>query len=236
MVTGTGWANLCDVCFLIGEWEEASELARQQLRRGELTGGLYSEPSFVFVLAEIDAARAGETDETIATARRIVELAHARLDDQMVVTLLPVAAWMLARAGEDSAGPLLDQFVERRRRNIGGLIPGAWSVYAALAFDRLGRKGELARLGERPGLRFLEAAVAIDSARFDEAAETLAAIGAAQLEAETWLLGADERRGAGDEPGADERVARARALFQRLGATARLRELEAEVSSRSGGS
>ena len=227
LVTGTGWANLCDVCFLVGEWEEASELARQQLRRREQTGGLYSEPSFVFVLAEIDAARAGETAETTATARRIVELAHARLDDQMVVTVLPAAAWMLARAGEDDAGSLLDQFVERRRRNIGGLIPGAWSVYAALAFDRLGRTGELAALGDQPGSRFLEAALAIDSARYDDAAATLAAVGATQFEAEALVLASHERQRAGDERGADERVARARERLERLGAAARLRKLDA---------
>ena len=226
LVTGTGWSNLCDVCFLIGEWEEASDLARQQLRRRELTGGLYSEPSFVFVLAEIDAARSGETHETVATARRIVQLAHARLDDQMVVTILPAAAWMLARAGEDDAGSLLDQFGERRRRNVGGLIPGAWSVYAALAYSRLGRSGEFTALGDVPGSRFLQAALAIDSGRYDDAAETPAAIGATQLEAEARLLAAHERRSAGDGRGAAQQVARACERLKRLGATAQLRKLD----------
>jgi tetratricopeptide (TPR) repeat protein len=78
IVTGPGKANLCDTCFLVGEWDEAAEIARQELERGERAGGLYSEPTFVFVLAEIAAARSGEVAESVAAARRIVELAHAR--------------------------------------------------------------------------------------------------------------------------------------------------------------
>ena len=130
MVTGPGQGNLCEACFLAGEWEEASDIARHELARSEVAGGLYSEPSFVFVLAEIDAARSGETDETVASARRMVELAYARVDDQMVVTVVSAAAWMLARAGDEDAGPLLDQVVARRRQNLGGVGPGTWTVYA----------------------------------------------------------------------------------------------------------
>jgi hypothetical protein len=157
----------------------------------------------------------------------MVELAHARVDDQVVVPIVAAASWMLARAGERDAGLLLNDFLERRQRNPGGLIPGLWTVHAALALDRLGRGSELAALGERPGSRFLEAALAIDSGCYDDAAATLAAVGAPQLEAEVQMLAARSRRAAGDERGAEERLARARELLRRLGAIARLRELYA---------
>jgi tetratricopeptide (TPR) repeat protein len=177
----------------------------------------------------------GDLEEALSTARlglavyaRLgVELAHARVDDQVVVPIVAAAAWMLARAGEKDARLLADELLERRQRNLGGLLPGVWTVHAALALDRLGRGSELAALGERPGSRFLEAALAIDSGRYVDAAATLAAVGAPQLEAEVQVLAARERRAEGDERGAEERLARARELLAGLGATARLRELDA---------
>jgi tetratricopeptide (TPR) repeat protein len=177
----------------------------------------------------------GDLEEALSTARlglavyaRLgVELAHARVDDQVVVPIVAAAAWMLARAGEKDARLLADELLERRQRNLGGLLPGVWTVHAALALDRLGRGSELAALGERTGSRFLEAALAIDSGRYVDAAATLAAVGAPQLEAEVQVLAARERRAEGDERGAEERLARARELLAGLGATARLRELDA---------
>jgi len=91
-----------------------------------------------------------------------------------------------------------------------------------------GLRGALASLDERPGPRFLEAALQIDAGRFTEAAATLREIRAPQLEAEALVLAARNGDGAA--------LARARELLHGLGATARLRELEGEVSSRSGGS
>ncbi len=219
-----------DVRALLRRYHETLRLELERYGGTVGAGGLYSEPSFVFVLAEIEAARSGETNQTVASARHMVELAHARVDDQVVVPVVAAAAWMLARAGDADAGLLVDEFVERRQRNPGGLIPGMWTVHAALALDRLGRRGELAALGERPGSRFLEAALAIDSGRYVDAAKTLAAVGAPQLEAEVQVLAACERRAGGDEHGAEERLARARELLQRLGATARLRELDAAAA------
>ncbi|HEY6076117.1 MAG TPA: hypothetical protein VIV36_04700, partial [Gaiella sp.] len=71
----------------------------------------------------------------------------------------------------------------------------------------------------------LEVALAIDSGRPADAAETLQAMGSPQLEAEVRMLAARERRDAGDTAGAERELARARELLASLGATARLREL-----------
>jgi hypothetical protein len=131
----------------------------------------------------------------------------------------------------DEARGLLDDFLARRRGNPRGVMPGYWTVFAALALERVGRSGTLAELGERPGPRFLEAALQIDARRFTDAAATLREIGARQLEAEALVLAARSGDGAA--------LGRARELLRGLGAAARLRELDdamADVSSRSGGS
>ena len=123
----------------------------------------------------------------------------------------------------------MDDFLVRRRANPRGVMPGYWMVYLALACESVGggRSGALASLDERPGPRFLEAALEIDAGRFEEAAAILREIGAPQFEAEALVLAA--RGGDGDVLG------RARELLERLGATARLRELDAVSPSRSGG-
>ncbi len=226
MVVGPGQGNLSEMCFVAGDWAEAEEIARCELARGERTGGLYSDPAFLFIVAEIEFARSGDAERSIGSARRMVDLAYPRIDDQIVVSTIAEASWMLARAGDPGAGPLVDDFVARRTQNPVGVPPGHWIVYAALALDRLGRGGELAAIGERPGSKFLEAALALDAARYDEAVEVLHAIGALQLEAEVATLAARERRAAGDERGAEDRLRRARDLFSALGASARLRELD----------
>ena len=105
-------------------------------------------------------------------------------------------------------------------------MPGYWIAYIALTLERIGRPGALSDLEEPPGSRFLEAALAIDSGRYVDAAKTLplsgrsaargGGAGARSVRAPSW----------GRRAGAEQRLARARELLQLLGATARLRELE----------
>ena len=135
---------------------------------------------------------------------------------------------MLVRAGEESEpAALLDELLERWRANPHGGRPGWWTTHAALALEWIGRSGALADLGMYSGSHFVEAALAIDIGRLVDAAETLKAVGAPQLEAETRIAAARSLRDDGDEDGAARQLDHARALLERLGATARLRELEA---------
>jgi tetratricopeptide (TPR) repeat protein len=227
---GTGGfvnGNLCETCFLIGAWDEAAAIAHAQLERAVMVGGLYYEPFFVFVDAEVGLVREGRTGEAVVSARRQVELAYARGDDQAVMPIVAAAAWTLARAGRaDEASSLLDDLLDRRRANPLGFMPGYWLLLAALALERVGRAGELASLDEPPGSRFLEAALGIDSGRFGDAAEVLREIGSPQLEAEARCLHSRALRAAGDDVSAEQELARARELFRGLDADARLRGLE----------
>ena len=230
---GTGGfavGNLCEALFLAGHWDEAEELATAELERAAKVGGLYYEPFFQFVLAELGLVRFGLADEAVANARRGIELGYSRGDDQSVYPSLAIAAWTLARTGyTGEARVLLDEILARRRRNRRGVMPGYWTIYASLAADLVeAPRGALASLEESPGPRFLEAALHVDAGRFAEAAATLCEIGAPQLEAEALVLASREGDGA--------ELGRALDLLHGLGATARLRELGTEVSSRSGGS
>ena len=222
---GFALGNLCEGCFFAGQWEEAEAIANAELERAEKVGGLYYEPFFRFILAELGLVRSGRVDEAVAAVRLGVELGYARGDDQSVFPSLATAAWTLARTGStDEAAALFDELLARRRANRQGVMPGYWILYVSLAGELVGgRRGVLAALDERPGPRFLEAALQIDSGRLAEAAATLREIGAPQLEAEVLVLAAGE--------GDDAALARARELLSGLGATARLRQLEA--SSRS---
>ena len=227
---GFALGNLCEACFFAGQWEEAEAIANAELERARKVGGLYYEPFFRFILAELGLVRSGRVDEAVAAVRLGVELGYARGDDQSVFPSLATAAWTLARTGSaDEARALVDELLARRRGNRQGVMPGYWMVYVSLACELVGGlRGALASLDERQGPRFLEAALQIDAGRFTEAAAALREIGAPQLEAEALVLAARDGDGAA--------LARARELLDGLGATARLRELEAEVSSRSGGS
>jgi hypothetical protein len=232
MVVGTAQGNLCEACLLAGRWDEAEAIAASELERAERAGGLYSESVFMFVQAELALVCAGRVEDAVASARRQVLVARSREDDQVVLPALASAAWLLARGGhETEAASLLDEFLERRIANPGGVSPGYWMVYAALALDRVGRGGALASLHESSAPRFLEAALEIDAGRPDEAAEMLRAIGVLPLEAEARIVAARE------DVDRERNLERARELLQRLGAIARLRELDAEIeaTSRSAG-
>ena len=107
-------------------------------------------------------------------------------------------------------------------------MAGYWSTLIALTLGRIGRRGALVGLGEPEGSRFLEAGHAVDEARFADAALVLQEIGARPLEAEVRVLAA---QGSLDT---ERHLDRARELLRELGATARLRELDAVSPSRSG--
>ena len=156
-----------------------------------------------------------------------MEQGRARGDDQAFLPVVSGAAWTLTRVGdEEGARALLDELLDRRRANPRGVMPGYWFAFIALALAGLGGSGVLAELDEPPGSAWLEAGLAIDDGRFDEATAVLERIGAPQLEAETLVLAARARRESGDADGAEARLTRARELLSALGATARLREVD----------
>ena len=96
---GFALGNLCEACFFAGQWEEAEAIANAELERARKVGGLYYEPFFRFILAELGLVRSGRVDEAVAAVRLGVELGYARGDDQSVFPSLATAAWTLARTG-----------------------------------------------------------------------------------------------------------------------------------------
>ena len=66
---GFALGNLCEACFFAGQWEEAEAIANAELDRARKVGGLYYEPFFRFILAELGLVRSGRVDEAVAAVR-----------------------------------------------------------------------------------------------------------------------------------------------------------------------
>ena len=191
----------------------------------------------MFVISELGLAREGLVAEAADSARRQVELAYARGDDQAVLPIVAAAAWTLARAGRaDEASSLLDDLLDRRRANPHGFMPGYWTLLASLALERIGRSGALASLDEPAGSRLLEAALADRLGPVRRRCGGAPRDRAPQLEAESRVLAARERDAAGDATGAEHELTRAREPPgpRRDGAPPRA-DAETEATSRSGG-
>jgi len=234
---GFAYGNLVEAQFFAGEWEDAARVSVAELERARRTGGLYQEPLFELVLAELGLVQEGKVDEAVESARRQVAAARARSDDQAVFGVCSHCAWTFARGGaDDEAGALLDELLARRRERPWGVAPGWWTVAMALTLEQLGRAGELVELPEPEGSRFLAAAREVDVGAFAAAAEILREIGARQFEAESRILAAREALAAGGGEDAADHARRARELLLELDARARLAELDAGLRSRSGGS
>jgi predicted ATPase len=234
---GFAFGNLVEAQFFAGDWDEAAETSVAELDRARRSGGLYQEPLFEQVLAELGFVRDGLVDAAVEIARRQVAAARERADDQALFGVCSLCAWTFVRAGEgDEARGLVDELLSRRRDRPWGVAPGWWTVVLALTLERLGRAGAFLELPEPEGSRFLAAAQALDAGDYATGADILREIGARPLEAETRVLAAREALAAGDEAEEGRQLERARSLLRELGANARLAALEASLTTRSGGS
>ena len=240
MIGGSGgfaFGNLVEAQFIAGDWDEAAATSIAELERADRTGGLYQEPLFRLVLAELAFVRDGRADEAVETARSQVAAARERNDDQAVFGVCSLCAWTFVRAGvDDEAGAMLDELLARRRARPSAVAPGWWTVAIALTLERLGRSGALLELPEPGGSRFLVAARAIDAGDAAAGAEILREIGARPFEAESRVLAARDALAARDGDSAEAHARRSRELLLQLDARARLTELADGLRSRSVGS
>ena len=240
MIGGSGgfaFGNLVEAQFIAGDWDEATATSIAELERADRTGGLYQEPLFRLVLAELAFVRDGRAEEAVETARSQVAAARERNDDQAVFGVCSLCAWTFVRAGvDDEAGAMLDELLSRRRNRPWGVAPGWWTVAIALTLERLGRSGALLALPEPEGSRFLVAARAIDAGEAAAGAEILRELGARPFEAESRVLAARDALAAGDGESAVFHASRSRELLLQLDARARLAQLADGLRSHSGGS
>jgi class 3 adenylate cyclase len=222
--------SLAELLFLVGGWDEADRIAAEEILRAGRTGGLYQESMFMKIRAEIALARTG-VDESTSAAAAGLEHARGTGDVQAVLPALAYAARVFARAGREvEAATHLDELLAFRRGNPGGVMAGEWAMLTALALWRLGRGGDLAQLGSSPTTRWLDAALLVESGRLETAADMLRAIGALPHEAEVRVLAASELLES-DEAAASAQIDRAREIYRRLDARARLRDLDGLVAA-----
>ena len=147
--------------------------------------------------------------------------------------MFSVSAWTLSRTGHATeARAVLDELLQRRRANPTGVMAGYWTTLAALALERIGLSGPLAALGEPGGSRFLEVALAIDEGRYADG-RRLSGRSAPRSSRPRRASSPPVRRHRRGSRTRRRRTGSAPACFSRgLNAVARLRELDAETSSR----
>jgi class 3 adenylate cyclase/tetratricopeptide (TPR) repeat protein len=206
-----------------GRWEQALELAEQEIARLETGARHYLEPEWRMFRARIRFARgdrAGAGEDTAVAVDRSRESGDA----QLTIPSLALHARVRCPSHRSDALEAADELLEVCRRSPPG-VASEWFTEAALALAALGRPGDVDAIAETaPTMHtpWLDAGLALGHGRPTGAAEILGSMGALPWEAEARLLAA--RSGA--VAGLDEAIA----FFRRVSATAFLREAEALIA------
>ena len=215
-------ANLADLLYLNGTWEEALELAEQEIAR---------EPHYIQQVAFAIRARVRMARGDIDGARTDVEttLASARAiqDPQVLDPSLAEAAEVAWRGGDVArATSLLAELGSPLRPE------GTAVVEAALMLHRLGGTVDFGG-NEGSPTPWVEAALAIGADDLGRAADVLSGVGARAFEAAVRLRAAEVAAAEGRSSEASGHLAAALAFYREVGASAYVREAEALLAAAS---
>jgi tetratricopeptide (TPR) repeat protein len=218
--------------YLAGRWDEALAVMGESTARLEIDGAHYLETSWLQLQTLINLAR-GERGLAAAESERSLELARAVGDPQMLQPALVLRLKVLVELGElDAATALIGEGVAMVAQRQ-GLRSQYWIHFADAALA-LGREEEaLAALRGARGIPWVDAARAVLARDLERAVEILAAIDAPASEADVRRRLARERVATGRRADAGAQLEQATAFWDRVGATAYLREAQAllEVAS-----
>jgi class 3 adenylate cyclase/tetratricopeptide (TPR) repeat protein len=176
----------------------------------------------------------GETDGALEDSEHALEFARAAKDLQILYPALAFRARVLVAGVErEKAAACADELLAlwRERRDVS--LAFHWILDLAYAVDRLGRGVELRETAAlaRTRTRWLEAATAYASGRFLDAAQIMASIGSRPDEALARLRAAEGLFAAGRAGEAKAELERARSFFERVRASALVREAEMLLAS-----
>jgi tetratricopeptide (TPR) repeat protein len=205
-----------------GNWDEALELADQEI--AQLEGGVrhYLEPEWRIFRARIRFAR-GDAAGTKVDAATAVERARESGDAQLVIPTLAVQTRLSVAENRLEAERLASELVEACRRTPLGTTSD-WFPEASVAMAELGRAADVEAIAETASTPtpWLDAGRAFAAGDAAAAAQIFREMGALPWEAEARLLAAR----AGADAGLDEAIA----FFRRVAATTFLREAEELVA------
>ena len=209
--------------FLAGRWTEALELVEEW---AEDVGEGYHESLLKGVPVLIRAERGESVDsgELEDVSRRAREIADA----QVLIPWLAVAARALATIEDTAAAHArFDELIPAYHRDGNRYVQGPWIYDAAVTALLLGRGNELLQIVDpHSATRWSDAALAMLSGEPLRAADALASIGAFD-EAGARVAAAEAFTREGRHQEAVAQAARARSLYEALGATPGVARAEA---------
>ena len=216
--------NLADATYMSGQWEEALELAEQEIASDQH----YQQQLAFQVRALIRLAR-GDFAGASADAETSLRGARAIRDPQVLQPALVTSSDVAYRKGDSaSAKRLLDELGTLER------AIGSWIVRAALIAHELGRTLVFVAPDAPAALTpWREAALAIAQEELTRAADILESTGARALEAAVRLRAAEKAVAAGGRADAEPQFASALAFYREVGASAYVRRAEALLAEAS---
>jgi hypothetical protein len=220
-------ANLAEVTFLVGLWDEALDLAEHELANPEphYVQQMCGEVRAYIRLARGDYAGAAADSEAVLAGARAIK------DPQALIPGLSERAFLLSRMGHTSEAEALLAELADARTELRADVGGHWVVDLAFAFLELGRQDEAepTQLGpETPWRRVAEDIIRTDLA---SAADALAAIGAVTHEAHARLSAAGQLVDARHRGEAERQLGLALAFYRSVRATAFMREAESLLAA-----
>ena len=217
--------NLSECTYHVGLWDEALELAQEELANPEPH---YMQQLCRMVRAAVSLAR-GATGLAREDVRKAVVDGHRIRDPQALIPALAAHAFVLATVGEEREEARALAELAATRGELESQAPGPWLLDYVFALLRLGREGELEGRGDELGPDTPWRAAALLAAQGDlvAAAESLHVIGARSLESYARLRAASRLSADGRHAEAAAQLERALAFYRDVGAEAMLREAEA---------
>jgi tetratricopeptide (TPR) repeat protein len=210
--------NLTEVSYLVGEWDEALELAEGELASEKH----YMQAAVRSIRALIRSAR-GDAAGAAEDVELFLRDAREIRDPQTLDPALVDAAWVAFRRDDlVAANALLDEYGGSARRSGTRVVP------AALLARDLGRPPlQPVDSLDWPPTPWREAAVAVEQGDLDVAAEILERTGALTFEAAVRLRAAQAAAAEGRSADAARQLAPALAFYRDVSASAYAAEAEA---------
>jgi class 3 adenylate cyclase len=216
---------LADHRYRRGDWDEARQMVADFLAAAE-AGSPHLLEYQVYGTRAVMRLASGDTGGAVADAEAALAAGRTVAEVQAVSFALPLAAHVLAAAGEaaralEPAHELLDLLRGGVTMQFGVINLPLFTVAAV----RLGLDGDLAEALERqPRTRWTDAARAYLAGELLEAADLLRLAGARPDEAEARLRAAERLLGEGRRLEGEEQLAAARSFYASVGARAYLEQ------------
>jgi class 3 adenylate cyclase/tetratricopeptide (TPR) repeat protein len=224
--------NLAETSYHLGHWDEALELAEQDLAN--------PEPHYMQQLCRMVRAWIRLARDDDAGALEDIELAlreaHQIRDPQVLVPGLTAHAFWASIIGERAVAEASLDELEAVLAQIGSMasgVAGGWVVQLAFTLLELGREQEIVDLDLGAATAWSDVAHAIASDELVAAADLLAVTGSVAWAADARLWAARRLSGRGLHAEAQAQLASALAFHRLVGASRAVREGEALLAAAS---